>query len=368
MAGKAAPHLISEFCNWFQNDLAMASNPSYRGKYERLLHMLNWSGASVLSSKLPPRDSLLVLNYHRIGNSTEELFDPGVYSATAEQFEEQIATLKRNVSPVTLEEALAFIEGTLKEKTPRCRVLITFDDGYLDNYETAYPILRSYGMQGVFFLATSMVGSHHVPWWDHISYLMKTGRKRRFSLHYPADLDVDIDQDGTTMSSRAVQKLYKRPDNTDPARFIQELKEETQGEDPPATLRRFLNWDEAREMSRGGMAIGSHTHSHPVLSQLEPDGQYEELSKSRAMLQEHLGVAVDTIAYPVGGRKSFTEETKRQARKVGYRAAFSFYGGANFPGRTSQYDVHRFDIGHHSLSRLRHELPVWRFTGYVRWP
>ena len=72
--------------------------------------------------------------------------------------------------------------------------MITFDDGYLDNYEIAYPILRSHGAQGVFFLATGMVGSCEIPWWDRIAYLVKTARKRQFTLHYPADLAVDLDK------------------------------------------------------------------------------------------------------------------------------------------------------------------------------
>ncbi|MGC1464032.1 MAG: polysaccharide deacetylase family protein [Terracidiphilus sp.] len=346
----------------------MASNTSYNGKHEWLLQTFHRSGASFVSSKLPARDSLLVLNYHRIGNPEEDLFDPGVFSATAEEFDTQISFLKKNVSLVTLEEALAFVDGTQKEKGRHCRVLITFDDGYLDNYEIAHPILRSHGAQGVFFLVTSMVGSHHVPWWDHISYLMKTGRKRRYRLRYPGELEVDIDQDGMEQSLRAVLKLYKRPENTDPERFIREVAEETQGDGLPATLRRFLNWDEAREMRKGGAAIGSHTHSHHVLSQLEPDRQFEELSKSRAILTEQLGAAVDTIAYPVGNSKSFTEDTKRIAREVGYRAAFSFYGGANFAGKISAYDVGRFDIEHYNLGRLRLETAMWRLTGHIRWP
>ena len=327
-----------------------------------------WSGASFLSSRLPARNSLLVLNYHRIGNPEEDLFDPGVFSATAEEFDDQISYLKKNVSLVTLEEALSFVEGSEKQKARRCRVLITFDDGYLDNYEIAHPILRSHGVQGVFFLVTSMVGSHHVPWWDHIAYLMKTGQKRRFNLRYPAELAVDIDQNGMVASLRAVLRLYKKPENTDPERFIREFADETKGKDVPPTLRRFLNWDEAREMTRTGAAIGSHTHSHTVLSQLEPDRQYEELSRSRTILTEQLGVPADTIAYPVGNTTSFTDQTQRIAKEVGYRGAFSFYGGANFPGRTAPYDLHRFDIEHYKVNRLRPELAVWRLTGYIRWP
>jgi peptidoglycan/xylan/chitin deacetylase (PgdA/CDA1 family) len=345
----------------------MAGGLTFGGKRELLARGLLWSGASFLLSQLPARDSLLVLNYHRIGNAEDDLFDPGVFSATAEEFDNQIAYLKRRLSLVTLDEALAFIDGTSKDKTRRCRVLMTFDDGYLDNYEIAYPILRSHGAQGVFFLATSMVGSCELPWWDRIAYLVKTARRRRFSLRYPAGLAVDLDKNGLAESLRNILKLYKMPNNYDPARFIQELAEESKGKDVPATLRRFLNWEEAREMIAGGMAIGSHTHAHHVLSQLEPERQYEELSQSRAILKEQLGVEVNVLAYPVGGRTSFTNQTQKLAREAGYRAAFSFYGGTNLPEKTNPYDVKRIGIGDQSWSRFRVQTSVCRVTGSY-WP
>jgi len=345
----------------------MAVGLNFGGKREVLARGLLWSGASLLLSQLPKRDLLLVLNYHRIGNAADEAFDPGVFSATAEQLNEQISYLKRSVSLVTLEEALAFIEGNLKEQTRRCRVLVTFDDGYLDNYEIAYPILRSHGAQGVFFLTTSMIGSSHVPWWDRIAYLVKTARLRRFCLRYPAELKVDVDKDGQTESLQAILKLYKSPANTDPARFMLELAEEAQGSEVPETQRRFLSWDEAREMSRGGMAFGSHTVSHPVLSQLEPERQREELVQSRAILKEQLGIEVHALAYPVGHQASFSDETQRLARESGYRCAFSHYGGANLRGKTSLYDVKRTKIVSQSLVRFQVRTEVCRATGEF-WP
>ncbi len=345
----------------------MKGSLGFGGKRELLAHGLHWSGASFLLSQFPARRSLLVLNYHRIGNSEDGLFDPGVFSATADQFDNQISYLKRHVSLVTLEEALSFVGGTSREKTRRCRVLITFDDGYLDNYQIAYPVLRSHGAQGVFFLATSMVGSCQVPWWDHIAYLVKTARKRRFSLGYPSDLAVDIDGNGLTESLRAVLKSYKRPENSDPARFLRDLAERSEGKEPPLTLRRFLNWDEARKMHRGGMAIGSHSHSHHLLSQLEPALQRKELSKPREILKERLGAEADVLAYPVGARTSFTGETQRLAKEAGYRAAFSFYGGTNLPGRTSPYDINRIGMDNQSRTRFRVQTAVCRLTGKY-WP
>jgi peptidoglycan/xylan/chitin deacetylase (PgdA/CDA1 family) len=345
----------------------MAGDLNFGGKRELLARGLHWSGASFLLAHLPARDALLVLNYHRIGTAADDLFDPGVFSATADELDHQIGYLKRHLSLVTLDEALAFLEGTDKEKTHRCRVLITFDDGYLDNYDVAFPILRSHGAQGVFFLATSMVGSCEIPWWDRIAYLVKTACNRQFTLRFPADLAVDLDRGGLDANLIAILKLYKLPENTDPQRFLHELAQASQGEEPPGTLRRFLNWEEAGAMIRGGMAIGSHTHSHHLLSQLEPERQLEELVHSRAVLKDKLAITAESIAYPVGARSSFTGVTQQMARNAGYRAAFSFYGGVNFKSENNPFNILRVGIGGQSRNRFSVQAAVCRFTGKY-WP
>lgn len=337
------------------------------GKRELLARGLLWSGATFVLQQLPAKDSLLVLNYHRIGSPEQDPFDPGVFSATADQFYEQVAYLKRHLSLVTLEEALAFVTGASRDKTRRCRALITFDDGYLDNYQFAFPVLRSHGVQGVFFLVTSIVGSCHVPWWDHIAFVIKSARNRRFALRHPAALSVDLDRDGLAKSLQQVLKLYKMPHNTDPARFLSELSEAAHGDQPPETLRRFLDWDEAREMIAAGMAIGSHTHTHPVLSQLQPERQRDELARSRAILRETLGIPADTLAYPVGNVNSFTGDTQQLARELGYAACFSFHGGTNLPGATLPYDVKRVSVGDQSQARFRVQAAVCRRTASY-WP
>jgi peptidoglycan/xylan/chitin deacetylase (PgdA/CDA1 family) len=333
------------------------------GKRELLAAGLRWSGMSSLLGALPARDALLVLNYHRIGDAGADPFDPDLFSATTDELDRQISYLKRRLTLVTLQEAQAFADGSLSDNPARTRALITFDDGYLDNYELAFPILRSHGVQGVFFLATNIVGSCLVPWWDRIAYVMKTARRRLFTLRYPAELTVDIDRNGMTKSLRDVLDLYKTPATGDPELFLRNLEEQTKGDAPPATLRRFIDWKEAREMIRGGMAIGSHTHSHDVLSQLAPPDQRRELTRSREILQEQLGVAIDSFAYPVGRKTAFTDQTQSIAREAGYRTAFSYYGGVNFPGQTNPRDVRRVGVGGQSWTRFRVQAAVCRATG-----
>jgi hypothetical protein len=212
-----------------------------------------------------------------------------------------------------------------------------------------------------------MVGSCELPWWDRIAYLVKTARRRRFSLRYPAELSIDIDKNGLTKSLNTILKSFKQPHNCDPARFVRELTEESKGDDPPGTARRFLNWDEAREMSKNGMAIGSHTHSHTVLSRLEPERQREELAKSRAILLEQLGTEAKVLAYPVGHKSSFSGQTQKIAQETGYRCAFSHHGGMNIQGKTSVYDVKRTKIASQSRNRFHMRASICRSIG-IFWP
>jgi len=302
-----------------------------------------------------------ILMYHRVAQLS---VDPWQLAVTPLQFDRQMLWLRQHRTPMPLDELVTKLTaGTLVADA----VAVTFDDGYLDNYQVAFPILRSHGVQGVFFLATGLVGSCHVPWWDRIAFLVRTARSRKFSLDYPATLSIDLERDGVESSLRAILKLYKRADNSDPHRFIKELETQSRGEDPPAEMRRFLNWDEAIEMQGAGMAIGSHTHSHHVLSQLAPQQQKEELCKSRSILVEKLGAQIDVLAYPVGARTSFDDCTRNAAKEAGYRAAFSFYGGINLPGKTTPYDVNRVAVEDQSRRRFRVRMAATRSLGTC-WP
>ncbi len=87
-------------------------------------------------------------------------------------------------------------------------------------------------MQGVFFLATSLMGSCSTPWWDHITFMVKTARRRRFALRYPADLTIDLEGNGMTRSLLDILGVYAQPEDEDYVRFLQEFEQETKGETP----------------------------------------------------------------------------------------------------------------------------------------
>jgi peptidoglycan/xylan/chitin deacetylase (PgdA/CDA1 family) len=323
-----------------------------------------WSdrlGVRALLGALPKRKALIVFNYHRIGDPHSTPYDSDVFSATAEALDSQIGFLKKHVQLVGLEEALEIAQGG-KQLTSALG-LITFDDGYRDNYDLAFPILRSHDVTGVFFLVTSYVGTAFVPWWDEIAYMVKHAAKDRIRLEYPEELAFTNVRANAEAIARQLTALYKRPGVDGEkllARIAEELEISRTGE---SRDRLFLNWNEANEMVRAGMNISSHTHTHRILSKLTGEQQYLEAAESKRILEERLGIHVAAMAYPVGLRSSFSAETPPALKRAGYRAGFSYYGGLNRAGCVHPFDIQRCGVGPCRPERFRFQTALTALTG-----
>ena len=316
-----------------------------------------------LLETLPRRGCLIVLNYHRLGEPNGQPYDDGTFSATAEEFEVQVDILKKKYSVVTLDEAVHL--ATNKQPIGGAAILLTFDDGYLDNFQIAYPILRSHGVQGTFFLISSFVGSSELTWWDQIAYDIKRATNRVITLDYPNRMQFDLTQQDPADVIRALLALYKQfPVRSDAARFLACVEKACEPKPRNAGERLFLNWNEAADMHANGMAIGCHTHTHPILSQLTVEEQYQELKTVKDTIEARLSISATVLAYPVGKRTTFTPQTQEVLQELGYSAAFSYYGGINLPGRTLPFDIRRnsIDAGL-PLDRLRLQLALGSLTG-----
>lgn len=286
---------------------------------------------------LPSEPGVVVFLHHRIGDRDQCEYSRDIFSATAEQFEYQIAYIKRHL-PILLPHELAEIMSKKKRLT-RLHAMITFDDGYLDNYTLAFKLLEQYSVPAAFFLVSAFVGTKQVPWWDEIAYLLRHTTRSQLSLDALPGKTIDLHAGRERAIDQATQ-AYKSKDNPDPAAFMQQLREETQVH-LPETSRRFINWEEAREMSVAGMEICSHTHTHPILSRLNPLHQQEELRACRTIFEQNLGTPVTALAYPNGTLSDFTPETQQIAKDSGYDIAFSFYGGINPATGGDRYNILR---------------------------
>jgi len=154
-------------------------------KRQRVAKMLHHMG--VLRATLALRSSvstprLNVLTYHRFPDPVgDESFDDGVIDVTPEVFDRQVSCLKKHFTLVGVDELCAFAAG---KPLPPNSVAITFDDGYLDNYVRALPILKRHDAKAIFFLPTACIAERRVYWWDRVAYIVKLSPLDTIELEY----------------------------------------------------------------------------------------------------------------------------------------------------------------------------------------
>ena len=127
--------------------------------------------------------ALVVFTYHRIGYPgirSNPYYDP-VISATPDAFRDQLRFVRQWFSLVRLEEIVGLDQSGLSSRAKPAAV-ITFDDGYRDNFEMALPILREFDVPATFFIPTSFLQAPKLPWWDHVACAIKQTRCSRLAL------------------------------------------------------------------------------------------------------------------------------------------------------------------------------------------
>lgn len=156
---------------------------------------------------------------------------------------------------------------------------ITFDDGYRDNAQVAAPILRSLGLPATFFVTSGFLQSESVPFWD--------------------------------------KDLSPQPG--------------------------WMTWDEVRDLKSQAFDIGCHTHSHLDMGSAPVDQIRDELRQSRAIIEGQIRAPVRLFAYPFGGRKNITPESRELVREEGFDCCVSCCGGIN-EGRLDPFTLNRLPI------------------------
>ncbi len=306
----------------------------------------------------------MVFNYHRIGNCQDCFLDQQVYSTDADGLDQQIRIVKRMSDLLHPKEAMDLIARGLPLKRPAS--LLTFDDGYHDNFSVALPVLEAHGASAFFFLVTDYLDHpFQVSWWDKIAFLTRRCIGKRIQIRELQHQAWSVDERNVNAVITDLLAAYRGPVR-DEAGFMRDLESCAGGGIDRAPQRVFMDWTEARALVRRGMGVGVHSHTHPIMSRLDEEGQRRELVHSRARLDQELGIECGALAYPVGTRCAFTETTKRIARELGFRCAFSYAGGANEAGALDPFDIKRVAFPSYAgPARSRSVMSMMRLSGQV---
>ncbi|MBA3753689.1 MAG: polysaccharide deacetylase family protein, partial [Nitrospira sp.] len=212
--------------------------------------------------------------YHRVltsGEASRQSVQPGMYVLDT-VFAQQMTFVKENFTVLSFQELLTLWQsGKWNDQARYC--VVTFDDGWLDNYRHAYPILKRLGLPATIFLPTDYVGSDEWFWPDQLSFLLKVVADRQVMVEDINTIegvlsrflngDIRLPLETLACCEQVTDHIIHRCKPL-PIQRIRELIE-TLAFGLKVSLpndRVIVNWDEVREMSRHALSFGSHSCSH----------------------------------------------------------------------------------------------------------
>ncbi len=271
------------------------------------------------------RRQALILTYHRFSEGD----DPDRTPARA--FAEQLEYLTRHYRIVPLGRLVEHLNSP--EPVPPGLAAITIDDGYRDAYEIAYPLLRRHEAPATFFVVTEFADRRCWIWTDKTRYLCARANRQWLTTTINGHESWLELGDGASRYRTAMRlnDLLKNLTNDAKEEAIERLAR-TLGifvpKAPPEDLS-SITWDQARELDRKGIGIGSHTMTHPILTNTTDDQLRRELYESRLRLEEILGRRVEEFCYPNGDND---ERVQSEVARAGYRVAVTTVSGLNNRG------------------------------------
>ncbi|MBS0354169.1 MAG: polysaccharide deacetylase family protein [Proteobacteria bacterium] len=276
---------------------------------------------------------LSALIFHRVFPVQDPFYPSEVY---AEKFDELLSILVRRFNVLPLGEAIAlWRDGRL----PPRALVITFDDGYADNFTVAYPILRKHGVEAAFFIASGYLDGG-VMFNDLVIESLRRTQLDEIDLEWLGLGRVNI-ADLPRRRSVTNEVLLKVKYLSLQAReeALARLISETQV-DRPVDL--MMSSEQLRALRDGGMEIGGHTMNHPILAVLDDQAAENEVVLNRAHLTQILGEPPRFFAYPNGKPGvDYLARDVRIIRRAGYEAAFTTSRGS-IGKESDRFELPRF--------------------------
>lgn len=269
---------------------------------------------------------LIILTYHRVN---DEDFDPLEMNIRIEDFERQMRYLKNNFNIISLEKAVKSLREGIE--IPQASIVVTFDDGYEDNYTNAFPILRKYNIPATIFLSVSSIEKRKLLWFDLIIWAIKTTNKKEVDLR---NLNLPTYRLETIFNKKlAIKKIIeycKHISKIELNIFIEEIltlleidREQLESNCP------MLDWEEINKMRNENIIFGNHGFDHSILTNLTQAELEIELRLSNETLAKKLGSSSTFFSYPNGSIEDFNQVVKDMLIGYGYQASLSLINGVN---------------------------------------
>jgi peptidoglycan/xylan/chitin deacetylase (PgdA/CDA1 family) len=309
------------------------------------------------------RNKIIILTYHGVTGQTHSLglLNHAGLHINVGKFAEQMRFLKKNYNIIPLSILLDSIKN--RQQLPRYSVVITFDDGYDNNYTHAFPVLLKHNLPATIFLATRYIGRDDLFWADRLEWLFRSERclskiRLKHKNNKPENISPRI------LLETYINKCKKISENQKKS-FIEELEKTcTPVNLPQDPDYRCLNWGQVKEMYESGLVeVGSHTHNHVIMTRVSEEQALKELEASKKALKDGVGISPRSFSYPNGQHSDFDENTHQIVERQGFECALLSIEGLN-RAPASSFGLKRLGI-HASTALVAFEARVTGFQLFV---
>lgn len=289
---------------------------------------------------IPDNKGIKVLAYHRINNND---FDPLGMNIRVKSFEKQMRFIKRHYKLISLQQAVELLRS--HQSIPDNTIVVTFDDGYKDNYINAYPILKKYNIPADIFLSAGAIEKKQILWFEAIIASFKQTSKKCIDL---TEIGLKRYKINTVMEKmdnvQEIVSFAKNLSKEDREKMIVLLLEKLDLANRDLEFESsMLEWEDIREMKKNGIDFGSHGLNHSILSRLSEKEAEKEIGESKKIIQERVNSEVKFFTYPNGGAGDFNERIISLLKKNNFLAACTLVRGSN--NRFSNlYSLKRFCV------------------------
>ncbi len=259
------------------------------------------------------KNSILHIMYHGVVTTDSSYFSPR--HITEKQFEEHLKYYKENFEIISVNES--FKKVLKGEKLNKKYITISFDDGFKNNLTTALPLLKKYNIPTTFFISSICVKENedNYLWSELISALKYFYKNESIEINNMTFTNLYCKEENIELTDFIKSLPYDKRD--DVLKFLEKKYNlKTKIESLPEEVWKLLNKEELIELSKSSLVtIGSHSHRHFNLAEIDPQAAKKELHISKELLNKTLGSDINLIAYPDG---SYNETVKNIAEEIGY--------------------------------------------------
>ena len=315
----------------------------------------------ILRGYISHKKSIRILMYHRVNNNSDCL---GL-TVSPELFSLQLQFIKDNYEVISLADAVRITaSGALTSNY----CVITFDDGYRDNYEIAAPLLGEHSVPATIFVTYDAIETGQFGWGSFDRTLLTTLAEQIDLNQWDAGKYEIADQSSREHAIITLHRFLKTLPDAEKQAIISHVVATYSAE--IATERTMMTWSEVRELAAGELiTIGAHTMTHPILTRITEKQARYEIVVAKKMLEEKIERQVDFFAYPNGGREDISQDVVALVKGAGYHAACTTIFGQNLPN-ADPWELKRVDIFNamstDSNNRFSHDLFAFSLSGLFR--